>query len=139
MFTNPRLSERHASLLADDRARADYSNPRLSERHASLFEDDRARADYSYQKAVFGQVVGVNSYIVAIPFCTTKLKYCQVAFALFPTHFLPSDANHSIYDPFYQAKYELSRKKLQKNLEESKKRLTFAALFEKLGRLAQLV
>ena len=60
MFTNPRLSERHASLLADDRARADYSNPRLSERHVSLFADDRARADYLNQKDIFGQVVGAN-------------------------------------------------------------------------------
>ena len=54
MLTNPRLSERHASLLADDRARADYSNPRLSERHASLLANDRAIAEYSNQEAVFG-------------------------------------------------------------------------------------
>ena len=65
-MTNPRLSERHASLLADDRARADYSNPRLSERHASLFADDRARADYSNQEVSFGQIVCANFYIIAI-------------------------------------------------------------------------
>ena len=61
MFTNPWLSECHASLLTHDRAGADYSNPRLSERHVSLIADDRARADYLNQKAIFGQVVCANS------------------------------------------------------------------------------
>ena len=61
MFTNSRLSERHASSLADDRVRADYSNPRLSKRHANLLADDRVRADFLNQKAVFGQFAGVNS------------------------------------------------------------------------------
>ena len=56
-YSNPRLSERHANLFADDRARADYSNPRLSECHASLLADDRARADYANQEAIVGQVV----------------------------------------------------------------------------------
>ena len=64
MLTNPRLSERHASVLADDRARADYSNPQLSERHACLLADDRGRADYSNQKAIFGQIVCVNFYSI---------------------------------------------------------------------------
>ena len=65
MLTNPRLSERHASLFADDRARADYSNPRLSERHVSLIADDRAGADYLNRKAIFVQVVCANFYIIA--------------------------------------------------------------------------
>ena len=50
MFTNPRMSERHASLLADDRARADYLNPRLSESHPNLLADDRASAVFQIRK-----------------------------------------------------------------------------------------
>ena len=42
-----------------------FTNPRLSERHASLLADDRARADYSNLEAIFGQVFCVNSYSVA--------------------------------------------------------------------------
>ena len=42
-----------------------FTNPRLSERHASLFADDRARADYLNWKDIFGQVVCANSCIVA--------------------------------------------------------------------------
>ena len=38
-----------------------FTNPRLSERHVSLIADDRARADYLNQKAIFGQVVCANS------------------------------------------------------------------------------
>ena len=42
-----------------------FTNPRLSERHANLLADDRARADYSNQKAGFGQIVCVDSFFVA--------------------------------------------------------------------------
>jgi hypothetical protein len=65
-LTNLRLSERHASSLADDQARADYSNLQLSECHASLLADDRVGADYSNEKAIFGQVGCINSYLVAL-------------------------------------------------------------------------
>ena len=40
-----------------------FTNPRLSERHANLLADDRERADYLNQNASFGQVGCVNSYI----------------------------------------------------------------------------
>ena len=40
------------------------TNPRLSERHANLFADDRAGADYLKQEAVFGQVVCFKSFYV---------------------------------------------------------------------------
>ena len=43
-----------------------FTNPRLSERHASLLADDRERANYLNQEAIFGKVVCANSYIVAI-------------------------------------------------------------------------
>ena len=48
------------------------TNPRLSERHATLLEDDRARADYSNQKAIFGQVICANFYIIAKDFKNIK-------------------------------------------------------------------
>ena len=40
------------------------TNPRLSERHANLFADDRAGADYLNQEAVSGQVVCFKSFYV---------------------------------------------------------------------------
>ena len=43
-----------------------FTNPRISESHANLLADDRAGADYLNQEAILGQIVCVDSYIVAI-------------------------------------------------------------------------
>ena len=53
-----------------------FTNPRLSERHASLFADDRARADLSNQKASFGKAVCVTSLLLPKFWCQL-LSYCQ--------------------------------------------------------------
>ena len=81
-YSNPRLSERHASSLADDQARADYSNLQLSECHASSLADDRARADYSNREAVFGQVGCINSYLVALEIVQKKIRATDVCVAM---------------------------------------------------------
>ena len=56
------------------------TNPRLSERHASMLADDRARTDYLNQKAIFGQFVCAE-FESRTPEAVKERPFCKV----FPT------------------------------------------------------